>query len=96
MTTAKKNTIKIIKEQRTVSEQAKERRKTYADIRKRLLKALEEGPMTIPELAGETGLSAHEVTYYLMTLRKYGEVVTGEVDDDDEYYYYELKKQATE
>lgn len=85
-------TINIIKEKRQIPEQAKQRRKTYADIRKKLMQALEEEGKTIPELASETGISIDQVTYNLMTMRKYGDVVTGQVDDDDAYFYYELKK----
>ncbi len=85
-------TINIIKEKRQVTEAAKQFRKTYADIRKQLLKELEEEGKTIPELAIATGLPIEDVTYYLMTMRKFGDVVTGQVDDDDAYFYYELKK----
>ncbi|HPE33716.1 MAG TPA: hypothetical protein PLI65_02865 [Bacteroidales bacterium] len=85
-------TINIIKEKRQVTEMAKQHQKVYANMRKQLRKALEDEPKTIPGLAAATGIPLHEVTYYLMTMRKYGEVVTGEVDDDDAYYYYELKK----
>lgn len=84
-------TINIIKEKRQASEAAKQHRKVYADNRKKLLKALEEEAKTIPELAAETGMSIEDVTYYLMTMRKYGDVVAGEIDDDDEYFYFELK-----
>jgi predicted Rossmann fold nucleotide-binding protein DprA/Smf involved in DNA uptake len=91
MSTAKTKTINIIKEKRQASEAAKQRRKIYADYRKQLLKALEEEPKTIPELAKDTGISIEDVTYYLMTMRKYGDVVSGEIDDDDEYFYFELK-----
>jgi Fic family protein len=94
MTTVKKKTINIIKETRAASEEAKQLRKKYADKKKQILKALEDEPKTIPELASITGMPDHEVTYYLMTLRKYGDVVVGEVDDDDEYFYYELKKSS--
>jgi len=34
----------------------------------------------------------HEVTYYLLTLVKYGVVTTGEIDDMDEYYSYKTDK----
>ncbi len=33
-----------------------------------------------------------EVTYYLMSLVKYGIVAIGEIDDMDEYYSYKLVK----
>jgi len=94
MTTVKKKTINTIKETRTVSTEARQRRKNYADKKKQILKALEDEPKTIPELTSITGMPDHEVTYYLMTLRKYGDVVVGEVDDDDEYFYYQLKKSS--
>jgi predicted Rossmann fold nucleotide-binding protein DprA/Smf involved in DNA uptake len=92
MGTDRTKTIDIIKQKRPVPEEAKRRRKVYTDMRKALRSALEEEPKTIPELAAATGFSIEEVTYYLMTLRKYGDVVTGQIDDDDEYFYYELKK----
>jgi len=53
---------------------------------------LKEGDYTIPELAAKTGLPLEIVTYNLMTLRKYGDVITGELDDMDEYFYYKLKQ----
>jgi predicted Rossmann fold nucleotide-binding protein DprA/Smf involved in DNA uptake len=93
MASNKTKTLNLVKDKIQVSEQAKQRRKTYSAMKKQLLAALEEGPMTVPELAKATQLPINEVTYYLMTLRKYGDVKTGEIDDDDEFFYYELKKQ---
>ena len=55
-------------------------------------KALEEGPLTIPELAEKLNIDKGEATYYLMSLRKYGVVTAGEQDDMDEFFYYQLKK----
>ena len=92
MKAEKGKTINYIKERREVPEKAKELRKIYAAKRKLILKALEEEGKTIPEIAKATGLPLHETTYYLMSLRKFGDVVTGEIDDMDEYFYYELKK----
>jgi len=90
--TKKTRTIDYIKEKRSVPEELKERRKEYARIRKAILNVLKEGDYTIPELAAETGLPLEIVTYNLMTLRKYGDVITGELDDMDEYFYYKLKQ----
>ncbi len=87
-----KKTIDHIKEKRTVSEELKEKRKEDNRINKLILKALESGPKTIPRIAGETGLAEDIVTYYLMTLRKYGKLETGEIDDMDEYFNYKLKQ----
>ncbi|MBE0661858.1 MAG: hypothetical protein IH597_05255 [Bacteroidales bacterium] len=95
MSAEKTRTIDVIKQQRQVPELAKQRRKAFADMRKTIRTALEDEPKTIPELAAATGLQVGDLTYYLMTMRKYGEVTVGQVDDDDEYFYYELTKKQT-
>lgn len=57
-----------------------------------IVKALESGPKTIPQVAEETNLPLHVVTYNLMSCRKYGYIEeTGEPTDED-YYLYKLKE----
>ncbi|MBL7111147.1 MAG: ArsR family transcriptional regulator [Bacteroidales bacterium] len=90
--TASTRTIDQVKKERQVPTMVKEELKQFNRMKRAIRTALEEGPKTIPELAGELDLSPAEVTYYLMSLRKYGVVMTGELDDMDEYYYYQLKK----
>lgn len=92
METEKIKTIDIIKEKRTVSAEAKQNLKEYNKIKKLILKSLESEAKTIPQIAGETELPTDVVTFYLMTLRKYGSIETGEIDDMDEYFSYKLKK----
>ena len=89
------NTIDIIKKTRTVPDVVKENRKEFVRIKKLILNSLKEGPKTIPQIAKETSVPADQIIYHLMTLRKYREVVTGELDDMDEYFSYKLnnKKQ---
>ncbi len=87
-----KKTIDHIKEKRTVSEELTKKRKEFTGIRKLILKSLETEPKTIPQIAQESELPLDVVTYNLMTLRKYGEIETGEIDDMDEYYYYQSVK----
>ncbi len=83
-------TIDQIKQKRTVSSELKEKSKKYVQMKKAIKKALETGEKTIPEIASETGINQEDVTYYLMTMRKFHEVVEGEIDDMDEYFYYKL------
>jgi len=83
-------TIDYIKQKRTVSEDLKEKRKEFVRIKKLILKALETEPKSIPQIAQETKLPLDVVTYNLMTLRKYGDIETGEIDDMDEYFSYKL------
>ena len=52
--------------------------------------ALEEKPLTVPEIAEKIDLPARQVLWMLTSLRKYGEVNDGEVDGD--YPRYELVK----
>lgn len=81
-------TIDIIKQTRSIPGELKEKRKEFANIRKVILKTLESGPKSIPQISEESKLPADVVMYYLMTLRKYGEIETGELDDMDEYFSY--------
>jgi len=83
-----------MKEKRTVSEELKEKRKEFARIKKLILKSLEDGPKTIPQIAELTDLPPDIVTFNLMTLRKYGEIETGEIDDMDEFFSYKIKQKA--
>jgi len=85
-------TIDHIKKIRTVSDEVKAKRKEFNRIKKLILKALEPGPKSIPQLAKEIELSIDVITFHLMTLRKYGDVETGEIDDMDEYFSYKLKQ----
>lgn len=67
--------------------------KAFAGVKRAIKKVLKEGEKTIPEIAGETGMSPADVTYYLMTMLKFGDVAAGDMDDDDEYYFYRLKRE---
>ena len=85
-------TIDIAKKERQVPPAVKEELKQFNRMKRAIRQALEEGPLTIPELTEKLGAGKAEVTYYLMSLRKYGLVTTGEQDDMDEYFFYHLKK----
>ena len=75
-----------------IDDEKKSGHKEYNRIKKLILKSLESEAKTIPQIAGETELPPDVVTFYLMTLRKYGSIETGEIDDMDEYFSYKLKK----
>ena len=86
-----KKTIDVMKEKRKVSENLKNNIKAFNKLKKQILKSLEAGQKTIPEIAGEIESDIDVITYNLMTLMKYGFIEAGEIDDDDEYFYYKLK-----
>lgn len=70
----------------------KENLKAYNKIKKSILKALEDEPKSVPQIAKEIDIPQDIVTYYLMTLQKYGNIEVDDMDDMDEYYLYKLKK----
>lgn len=84
-------TIDVMKAKRKVSQRVKDNIKAFNKLKKQILKSLESGEKTIPELAKEMEDDIDAITYNLMTLIKYGFIEAGELDEDDEYYYYKLK-----
>lgn len=85
-------TIDIAKKERQVPAAVREELKQFNRMKRAIRQALAEGPLTIPELADKISITKAEATYFLMSLRKYGLVTTGEQDDMDEYFFYQLKK----
>lgn len=53
---------------------------------------LQQGERTVPELAAATGLPPDAILWYLMALKKYGEV--GEGQADGSYFRYRLSPAA--
>jgi biotin operon repressor len=79
------------------SAKLKEQKKAIKAVKERL----KEGGKSVPKLAEETGLSASEILWYIMALKKYGEVIEG--DKEGGYYQYalvggapEVKEEASE
>jgi len=59
-------------------------------MRRRILAALEEGPLTVPEIAAAVERPTHEVMFWVMGLRKYGWI--GEIKEvtDAGYFRYQM------
>jgi len=94
MTEEKKKqlTVTLMKEKRTVPDEVKEKSKKFVRMRKAIKASLKEGPKTIPQLGEEMKLPTDVLTFYVMSLHKFGDIAVGELDEDDEYYSYELPK----
>jgi hypothetical protein len=58
-------------------------------MRAPILKALEGGPQTIPQVAAAIGKPTREVTFWVMGLRKYGWIAEIKEVDDDGYFTYQ-------
>ena len=87
----KLKTVDILKETKTVSEDVKLKMKESASIKRKIKASLQSGSKTIPEITDDTKLDSSTVTYSVMTMFKFGDIIVDKIDDDDEYYYYNLK-----
>ena len=59
-------------------------------MRGRILKVLESGPQTIPQIAKAVGKPSNEVVFWVMGLRKYGWLAEDKEVNDDGYFLYEV------
>ena len=53
-----------------------------------ILDAVAGGPLTIPAIAGAIGKPAEEVVYWVMGMRRYGQLVEQPEPDDEGYFLY--------
>ena len=58
-------------------------------MRRRILEALEAGPLTIPEIAEAVGRPSHEVVFWVMGMRKYGHLAEIKEANDEGFYLYQ-------
>jgi predicted Rossmann fold nucleotide-binding protein DprA/Smf involved in DNA uptake len=59
-------------------------------MRRPILRALENGPLTVPQLAEAIDAPEREVVFWVMGLRKYGWLAEIKGADDDGYFQYEI------
>ena len=59
-------------------------------MRRRILAALADGPLTVPEIAAAVERPTHEVMFWVMGLRKYGWLAEIKEATDEGYYPYQL------
>jgi len=87
-----KRPIDVLKESvGGVSKELLERYKAQNRVLKAIRGALKSGPKTVPDLEEELKLSTNTIFWYLMAMRKYGEVE--EIEERGSYIAYGLKKE---
>ena len=64
--------------------------KSDREARKAMREALRFGPKTIPELTQQLNLPGEKVTWYVMGLKRYGEIV--EAGQAGDYFRYAMKE----
>lgn len=73
-----------------VSDQLLAEVKSQVKIKTSITNSLKGKALTIPEISESTGLDLKTTTYYVMTLRRYGQISDGEAKGD--YFTYMLKR----
>ncbi len=87
-----KKPIQILRERRGgVRKELIALNREQTKIRKQLLELLKDGPKTVPEISNQTGIPAHKALWYIVGLKKYGEIAEG--DERDGYYEYALREE---
>ncbi|HDJ22492.1 MAG: hypothetical protein B5M54_02840 [Candidatus Aminicenantes bacterium 4484_214] len=59
-------------------------------FREKIVAALREKNLTVPEVAAQLGQPTYQVMYWMMALRKYGVIEETEEVTDEGYYKYKL------
>jgi predicted Rossmann fold nucleotide-binding protein DprA/Smf involved in DNA uptake len=57
-------------------------------MRSRILDALREGPLTVPQIAEAIHAPSHEVVFWVMGMRRYGWLAEVKGSDADGYFQY--------
>jgi hypothetical protein len=60
-----------------------------AMMRPRILAALAQGPLTVPEIASAIGAPTHETVFWVMGMRRYGWLAEVKGSDAGGYFRYE-------
>jgi len=58
-------------------------------VRRRILAALDGGPLTVPQIADAIGAPTHEVVFWVMGMRRYGWLAEIKGETVDGYFRYE-------
>lgn len=89
-----KEKLKALREERkAILERNKERLKIQNKEINLIKKELKNGPRTVPAIAAATGLAGDKVLWYVMAMKKYGEVQEGEMANG--YFNYILVAKST-
>ena len=91
----RKEALKALRnERREYINRAAARVKVVSQRMNQIREALRAGPRTIPHLAESIGLPTAETLWYVMAMKKYGQVAEGSKDRKASYYPYELVDQG--
>jgi predicted transcriptional regulator len=75
-------------------EQTRAQLKAQQEVRRAISQAMKGGAQTVPDIAGASGLPAHDVLWHITAMKKYDLVV--ETGKDGDYYSYALAQEGAE
>ena len=78
------------KSRKETVDRVRDRVKEQNRVEKLIAGAVKDGPKTVPEISGVTGLPPETVFWYLMALKKYGKVTEGQKQES--YFAYAMKE----
>jgi predicted transcriptional regulator len=83
--------MKALRESRKETiDRVRDRVKEQNRVERLIAGAVKDGPKSVPEISGVTGLPPETVLWYLMALKKYGKVTEGQKQDS--YFAYAMKE----
>ena len=68
--------------------------KEQQDVRRKICQAMRDAPKTVPEIAEASGLSAEQILWHIIAMKKYGLVI--ETGQCGEYYLYHKSQEVKE
>jgi predicted transcriptional regulator len=88
--------VELRKQHAARVKEAQDLLKGQQSIRRKLQRAMQDGPYSVPQLAATTGTSPHEVLWQITSMKKYGLIEEAGMDEAGEYYLYSLSKETKE
>lgn len=73
---------------------AQEILKSQQAVRKLVQRALHDGPLSVPQIAAQIRMPAHEVLWHIASMKKYGLVEEAGLNGSGDYFLYSLSKEA--
>jgi predicted transcriptional regulator len=66
--------------------------KEYPEVWNKIISALDNNSLTIPEIAEKSGVDKNILTWHLMTMNRYNVVEPDGLNEKKSYYKYKLKR----
>jgi predicted Rossmann fold nucleotide-binding protein DprA/Smf involved in DNA uptake len=86
--------VELRKERADDVKRAQAMLKQQQAVLKMLERAMQDGPRSVPQLAAQTGIPAHEILQHIASMKKYAIVAEAGMDESGDYFLYSLTREA--